>query len=43
MKILANLSSSCTRRFKESLRNSDEEQVYQILTEVLEDNEMKSS
>ena len=37
MKILANLSRKLMHEeFRESLRNSDEEQVYQILTEVLE-------
>ena len=37
MKILANLSRKLmNEEFRESLRNSDEEQVYQILTEVLE-------
>ena len=35
--ILANLSRKLMHEeFRESLRNSDEEQVYQILTEVLE-------
>ena len=37
MKILANLSRKLMHEeFRESLRNSDEEQLYQILTEVLE-------
>ena len=37
MKILANLSRKLMHEeFRDSLRNSDEEQVYQILTEVLE-------